>query len=173
MNSGPDLRAIVAEVVRESVAEMMRSSPKRQEPSPPSAQSSEAQTLGAQYVTPRSDRIRTEQVRIANDRDLDQFARRLLEMFDNPKNRADLRNGWLRFSLLGAAPATTHLAGPRTASGPLAGARQITRGAVTERDVTAAAEAGHALMLGKSAVLTPLARERAQALGVHIEKEKR
>ena len=38
--------------------------------------------------------------------------------------------------------------------------------------VSAAAQAGERLVLGRSAVLTPLARDRARATGVEIEKER-
>jgi hypothetical protein len=50
--------------------------------------------------------------------------------------------------------------------------RRIERGAVTEAVVTAAARAGERLVLGRGAVLTPLARDRARASGVPIEKER-
>ena len=46
------------------------------------------------------------------------------------------------------------------------------KGAVTERAVNAAAKAGARLVLGPRAVLTPLARDKARALGVPIEKER-
>jgi len=41
---------------------------------------------------------------------------------------------------------------------------------VTERIVAAAAAAGARLVLGPRAVLTPLARDKARALGVPIER---
>ena len=43
---------------------------------------------------------------------------------------------------------------------------------MTERAVIAAAKAGERLVLGPRAVLTPLARDKARALGVPIEKER-
>jgi len=46
------------------------------------------------------------------------------------------------------------------------------RGAVTEAMVSQAARAGERLVLGRGAVLTPLARDRARASGVRIEKER-
>jgi hypothetical protein len=49
--------------------------------------------------------------------------------------------------------------------------RRVEKGAVTERAVIAAAKAGHRLVLGPRAVLTPLARDKARALGVPVEKE--
>ena len=43
---------------------------------------------------------------------------------------------------------------------------------MTERTVKEAAKAGARLVLGPGAVLTPLAREKARALGVEIERER-
>jgi hypothetical protein len=57
-------------------------------------------------------------------------------------------------------------------AGGSGGDHRIERGAVTERAVQAAASAGVRLVLGPRAVLTPLARDRARALGVPIEKER-
>ena len=85
--------------------------------------------------------------------------RRLLRLFENPKTRADLRTGRLTFRLAGAAS-------------PTGGAtHQIDSGVVTERHITELA--GGILVLGRKAVLTPLAREKARALGISIEKERR
>jgi hypothetical protein len=49
---------------------------------------------------------------------------------------------------------------------------RIERGAVTERAVKKAATDGGRLMIGRRAVLTPLARDRARVLGVVIERER-
>jgi len=49
--------------------------------------------------------------------------------------------------------------------------QRVEKGAVTERMVAAAAKAGAALVLGPRAVLTPLARDKARALGVPVQKE--
>jgi hypothetical protein len=50
--------------------------------------------------------------------------------------------------------------------------RRVESGAVTEALVKQAAQAGERLVLGRSAVLTPLARDRARASGVEIVKER-
>ena len=100
-------------------------------------------------------------MRITSDAELAAFARHLLHLFENPKNRADLRAGRLTF----------RLAGVQRGSG--ASARRVERGAVTERQIAELAGSGATLVLGPRAVLTPLARERARALGVTIEKERR
>ena len=43
---------------------------------------------------------------------------------------------------------------------------------MTEAMISQAARAGQRLVLGRGAVLTPLARDRARASGVPIEKER-
>jgi len=99
-------------------------------------------------------------VRIDTDDDLHAFALRVLKLADNPKLRRDLIGGRIRFALAGPAaggPAATH---------------RVDKGAVTERAVAAAARAGARLVLGPRAVLTPLAKDKARALGVPIEKER-
>lgn len=48
---------------------------------------------------------------------------------------------------------------------------RIESGAVTERHVTAAAGQGARLVLGRKAVLTPLARDRIRATGITVERE--
>lgn len=98
---------------------------------------------------------------LRSDADLDAFVRKLLTLFDNPVHRADLRAGRRRFRLA-AAPAAGE-------AGPV---HRLDKGAVTEAHVRKAAAAGARLVLGRRAVLTPLARDRARALGVHVEKER-
>jgi hypothetical protein len=84
-----------------------------------------------------------------------------LHLFENPKHRDALRAGRLRFRL--AAPAAAGSAQP---------SHRIEKGAVTEAMVAASARAGARLVLGRRAVLTPLARDRARATGVEIVKER-
>jgi hypothetical protein len=105
------------------------------------------------------DRGAHEHVTLASDADLDRFVRALAARFEHPDERAAARAGRLRFTL-GAAPAS-------------AGVMRVDRGAVTERTVKRAADAGARLVLGPGAVLTPLAREKARALGIEIERERR
>jgi hypothetical protein len=115
-----------------------------------------------------------EDVVVRTDDELQSFALRLLGLFENPKTREDLRTGRLRFRLAGwggqngAGPLA---AGPVGAA-PVGPVQRFEKGAVTERHVKAAAAAGARIALGRAAVLTPLAREKARALGVHVEKER-
>jgi hypothetical protein len=102
-----------------------------------------------------------EVVSIRTDAELGSFVMHLLHLFENPKHRDALRAGRLRFRL--AAPA---------AGGPAQPSHRIEKGAVTEAMVAASARAGARLVLGRRAVLTPLARDRARATGVEIVKER-
>jgi hypothetical protein len=143
------LRALVREVVRDAVAGVV---PVPTAPPPPGP--TPTGPLAADEKT------RTDTVRITTDGELDAFVRRLLRLFENPKTRDDLRAGRLSFRLSGNGHGT-----PAT--------RRIDSGAVTERHVADMAESGGVLVLGRKAVLTPLAREKARALGITIEKERK
>jgi hypothetical protein len=121
----------------------------------------------------------TETVNLSTDEDLAAFVKRLLDL--DPGQREELRSGRKRFRLAGSqalsVPAgagqvgASHSNGAERA-GPSAPVRRIERGAVTEAVIAAAARAGERLVLGRGAVLTPLARDRARASGVQIEKER-
>ena len=92
-------------------------------------------------------------VTISSDADLDRFVRTVLDHGDA------IRQGRLRFTL------------GRGATNPT-GAMRVAHGAVTERTIKKAADAGARIVLGPGAVLTPLAREKARALGIDIERER-
>jgi hypothetical protein len=117
----------------------------------------------------------TETVNLSTDADLAAFVKRLLDL--GPEEREEIRSGRKRFRLATppTPPATSASAGHANRAkraGETAGVRRIERGAVTEAVVKAAARAGERLVLGRGAVLTPLARDRARASGVQIEKER-
>ena len=156
------LRLLVREVVRDAVAGMVPTPTAVPPLPPPPPAATVAEQIGVQPTGPLApeEKTRTDTVRIKTDQDLDAFVRQLLRLFENPKSRADLRNGRLAFRLAG---------NPR---GPEA-ARRIESGAVTERQIADIADSGASLVLGPRAVLTPLAREKARALGVSIHKERR
>jgi hypothetical protein len=110
----------------------------------------------------------TETVNLSTDQDLAAFVNRLLDV--DPDQREELRSGRKRFRLAASVPAGSVNGAER--AGESTPVRRIERGAVTEAVVTAAARAGERLVLGRGAVLTPLARDRARASGVPIEKER-
>jgi hypothetical protein len=102
-----------------------------------------------------------EEVAMRTDADLDGFVRRLAALCADPKRRAALQQGRHGFRLAAASE-------PSSVAGDVV---RIDRGAVTERTVSRAAAQGARLVLGKGAVLTPLARDKARSLGVAIMKE--
>jgi hypothetical protein len=109
--------------------------------------------------------FRLEVVALASDEDLDRFVRALAARLEDPRERSAIRSGALRFTLARSTGAGgSHLAGRAT---------RVERGAVTERTVARAAADGARLVLAPGAVLTPLGREKARALGVEIERERR
>jgi hypothetical protein len=156
-----ELRALVREVVRDAVSDLLppASSPV---PAPAHGPTGSVQT-GAQPTGPLTadQKTRIDTVRIATDEDLNTFVRQLLRLFENPKTRGDLRNGRLSFRFVG------------TSNGTHPPAHRIDRGAVTERHIADLAASGGGLVLGRRAVLTPLAREKARALGITIHKERK
>ena len=135
----------------------------RPRPVPPVPVSSAPAQGGAAY-TVRDGVAEVETVSVRTDRELAAFVTRLLHLVENPRRRDDLRTGRLRFRL---APG-----GAAGAPGSARPTRRIDKGAVTEATVRDAARAGARLVLGRRAVLTPLARDRARAAGVEIEKER-
>jgi hypothetical protein len=157
------LRQLVREVIREAIGDL----PTAPAPPPPTSTAAPPPSPTPASTGPvatgplaADERSRVDTVRLTTDRDLDAFVRNLLRLFENPKTRADLRHGRLSFRLAG-----TERPGAGTS-------RRVDRGAVTERQITDIAASGASLVLGPRAVLTPLARERARALGVTIHKER-
>ena len=121
----------------------------------------------------------TETVNLSTDEDLAAFVKRLLDL--DPGQREELRSGRKRFRLAspqaqsvppGAGQVGAAQNNGAERAGSSAPVRRIERGAVTEAVIAAAARAGERLVLGRGAVLTPLARDRARASGVQIEKER-
>jgi hypothetical protein len=146
MSEGSDAE-VLRGLVREVLAELL-----------PAAKTAPPQD--GPVFTPRDGVRDVETVSLRTDAELAAFVTRLLHLFENPRHRDDLRSGRLRFQL-----------GPAGAAGSARPAHRIEKGAVTEAAVREAARAGARLVLGRRAVLTPLARDRARAAGVEIEKE--
>lgn len=147
--NGEELRALVRQVIREALPETAASAPAQPAPSPV-----------------RSAPAVVEPVSLRSDADLDAFVRRILDAAADPVTSDALRTGRVRFVLAGAAGGSTG-----TSSDPRTTGYRVEKGAVTERHVKAAVEAGGPLVLGKAAVLTPLARDRVRAAGLKIERE--
>jgi hypothetical protein len=106
----------------------------------------------------------SDDVSISSDADLQAFARRIASATQSERDA--IVAGSRTFRLTGG--------GPQQGSAPAVPTSAVVRvdkGAVTERHVRQAADSGAVLVLGKRAVLTPLARDRARAAGVKITKE--
>ncbi len=109
----------------------------------------------------------TETVDLLTDEDLTVFVARLLDV--DPGEREELQSGRKRFRLARRMDTPVPIPAPAPGSAPV---RRVESGAVTEALVKQAAQAGERLVLGRGAVLTPLARDRARASGVEIVKER-
>ncbi len=105
------------------------------------------------------DEVRRVQVR--DDHDLADLVTQVLNLAEDPDRAADLRAGRIRFRLADDA-------GTGAPSGPAP--IDVERGAVTERLIQRAAREQRPLRIGPRAVVTPLARDRARALGVDIHR---
>ncbi len=116
-------------------------------------------------VRPAASGDGAETVSVRSNADLDAFVRRLATLCEDPAQRAALRNGSRRFALASGNAAPTPVVAPSAA------VVRVERGAVTERRVKQAAAQGAQIVLGRKAVLTPLARDKARTLGVVVQKE--
>ena len=175
---GETIRALVREVLADLLPAASRdpgnpggAAPRpsrRPDPPGPPGSGSGALATGsggpAQHGLPHTVREHVDSVEVVSirtDADLAGFVLHVLHLFENPKHRDAVRSGRLRFRL--AATAMPGSAQP---------SHRIEKGAVTEAMVAASARAGARLVLGRRAVLTPLARDRARATGVEIVKER-
>ena len=112
-------------------------------------------------------------VAVGSDAELDALVRRVAALCEDPSHRAALREGRHGFRLVSHGSATPDRArGVRETAVHGGGVVRVERGAVTERTVARAAADGARLVVGRKAVLTPLARDKARNLGVEIEKER-
>ncbi len=105
-------------------------------------------------------------VSVRDDEDLARLVAEVVRLADDPHDGPRLRSGELRFRLAPPSSGT----GPPAAG--TASERRVEKGPVTERHVRDAEAAGvRRLVLGRAAVLTPMARDRARGVGVEIVRE--
>jgi hypothetical protein len=162
-------RDILRELLQEALAGTNGNGVVPQIPPPPVAAVHRPSTWQAPAAAPHAG---VESVTVGSDADLDRFVRALLAR--PPEDHAAILAGRLRFTLArGAGAGAGARAGgaPHASPATPAGVVRVARGAVTERTVEQAARAGARLVLGPRAVLTPLAREKARAKGIEIERE--
>lgn len=153
-----ELRAMVREVLREALAARKRGAGSATTSGPTLSAAPTASSNGATAPA-------VEPVAITTDADLAAFVRRLTALLDDPATGAAVRSGRHRFMLAAGnrtAPA------PSIVPAPAAPAAVVLSGTVTEAKIAANAKAG-TIVLAPGAVVTPLARDKARALGLKLE----
>jgi hypothetical protein len=100
-------------------------------------------------------------IRVRDDNDLADLVTQVLNLAEDPARVADLRAGRIRFRLADDSGSERP---------PTPGPIHVDRGAVTERLIQRAAREQRPIRLGPRAVVPPLARDGARALGVSIER---
>jgi hypothetical protein len=117
------------------------------------------EVLAEELAAIRGGGPQAETVRIAGDGCLAAFARRVLQLAEDPATRRLIEDGRYPFRLERAAePARS---GDST---------RIERGVVTEKSVDGLPKGIRRVLLAKGVNVTPLARERARRLGISIER---
>ncbi|HET6157502.1 MAG TPA: hypothetical protein VFE34_04085 [Dongiaceae bacterium] len=106
-----------------------------------------------------------ERIAIASDADLIAFARRVLSIAGDPAKAKEIAAG--RYPL--DRPATQHAAPPTP---PAAQSHRIDSGVVTESTLNKLPRGLSRLLLGPGVTVTPLAKDRARALGLTFERTK-
>lgn len=114
-----------------------------------------------------------EPVQIASDADLAAFVARLIARLDDPSSGPALRAGQHRFTLARSGAAATPVQAVAPAAPPVVAdsANVVLAGTVTEARI-ARLEPGTRVTLAPDAVMTPLARDKARARGLVIERKR-
>ena len=151
-----ELRGLIRSVVREVLPEAIKVKGQGSSGSPV------ADPLGDRISAAARGRGATVRIRMANDEDLRALALTFITCRDPVAQRAVLE-GKVRLELdRGAAPRAPGL-----------GAAEVAKGVVGEAMVAEVARSHDRLVLGRAAVLTPLARDKARALGLAIVRNGR
>lgn len=103
--------------------------------------------------------------RITSDADLAAFARDVLHLAEDPKIRAAILAGKHPFHLAGVAAATTVTAASASSS-----SHRIDKGVVTESVIAKLSKDVTRLLLAPGVSVTPLARDKAKARNISIER---
>jgi hypothetical protein len=117
-------------------------------------------------VAPRP-QVREERVTIASDSDLAAFVARLLELTRDGQARREIEDQRHVFRLAPGPAPSERAASPAR---PVVHAARIDKGMVSERQIDALPPGTSQLVIGKSVRLTPLARDRARARGINLER---
>jgi hypothetical protein len=111
--------------------------------------------------------VREERVTIVSDTDLATFIARLLDLTRDGQARREIEEKRHVFRLAAPPAPGAPAASPAR---PVAPAARIDKGMVSERQIDALPPGTSRLVIGKSVRLTPLARDRAKARGITLER---
>ena len=112
-----------------------------------------------------------ERVAVANDADLVAFARRVLSLAGDPAKAKEIAAGRYPFRLDRPAPQHSSASAPHTPA-PSTQPHRIDSGIVTESTLNKLPRGLSRLLLGPGVTVTPLAKDRARALGLTFERTK-
>ena len=107
------------------------------------------------------------EVTIAQDGDLNGFARDLIAAADDAELREAVRNGTVTFTLVRSASASVAQAKPATQA-----THRVDKGLITETMVTEIGRSASRITIGKGVVVTPLGRDRARELKIEIVRDR-
>lgn len=113
-----------------------------------------------------------ERIAITNDADLIGFARRVLSLAGDPAKAKEIAAGRYPFRLERPMTATLAPARVTPAAPPPAQPHRIDSGVVTESTLNKLPLGLQRLLLGPGVTVTPLAKDRARALGLTFERTK-
>jgi len=113
-----------------------------------------------------------ERIAVANDSDLVAFARRVLSLAGDPAKAKDIAAGRYPFRLDRPAAASGTAAPAYQATAPSGQSHRIDSGVVTESTLNKLPRGLSRLLLGPGVTVTPLAKDRARALGLTFERTK-
>ena len=105
----------------------------------------------------------TAAIRIGSDADLLTFARDVLRLAEDPQIRAAIQAGRHPFHLAGQASAPS-------APTPAPQSHRIDKGVVTEAVIAKLGKGVSRLLLGTGVSITPLARDKAKARNISVER---
>lgn len=106
------------------------------------------------------------QVAVSTDSDLNAFVRTVLALADNPVLGSEMRSGAMRFQLMKDPEPGVE---PKAQSGPTLPSRMNVK-IITEKNLLQSSESDGKLILSSGTIITPLAKDRARALGISIER---
>jgi len=110
-----------------------------------------------------------ERIAITSDGDLAAFARRVLSLAGDPAKAKEIAAGRYPFRL---ARVPTQQAAAAHPSAPVTQSHRIDSGVVTESTLNKLPRGLSRLLLGPGVTVTPLAKDRARALGLTFERMK-